>query len=59
MPTILTYSGMSQIYLSGIAIKSKTKNEMASKVLIHLKIVTELFEFDMCFFRKNRLIRLF
>jgi len=50
MPTILTYSGKSQMYFRGIAIKRSNKKEMASKILTHLKILTEVSFCDIIFF---------
>ena len=42
MPTTLTILGMSQIYFKGIAMPKSTKKEMASSVLIILKVLTDV-----------------
>ncbi len=42
IPTMRTISGISQMYFKGIAIQSKTKNEIASNVLMILNVFIEV-----------------
>ena len=48
IPTVCTICGDSHIYFNGIAIPSNTRNEIASKVLIILKVFIE--EFKLLYF---------